>query len=144
MKKLIWLTLLAFASCSSNETTGADPLETDISEVKKPLVSVLELKKKSFKDFFNAQGQVISKEMAYIRPETNGAIKKILIKEGEYVTKGQALFTMSNDLFNSQILELNEQISFAEYLFSKQKTMFEDGVTTEMQLKEAESRLIFS
>ena len=79
--------------------------------------------------------------MAYIRPETNGAIKKILIKEGEYVTKGQALFTMSNDLFNSQILELNEQISFAEYLFSKQKTMFEDGVTTEMQLKEAESRL---
>ena len=141
MKKLIWLTLLAFASCSSNETTGADPLETDISEVKKPLVSVLELKKKSFKDFFNAQGQVISKEMAYIRPETNGAIKKILIKEGEYVTKGQALFTMSNDLFNSQILELNEQISFAEYLFSKQKMMFEDGVTTEMQLKEAESRL---
>ena len=141
MKKLIWLTLLAFASCSSNETTGADPLKTDISEVKKPLVSVLELKKKSFKDFFNAQGQVISKEMAYIRPETNGAIKKILIKEGEYVTKGQALFTMSNDLFNSQILELNEQISFAEYLFSKQKTMFEDGVTTEMQLKEAESRL---
>ena len=68
MKKLIWLTLLAFASCSSNETTGADPLETDISEVKKTLVSVLELKKTSFKDFFNDQGQVISKEMDYKRP----------------------------------------------------------------------------
>ena len=141
MKKLIWLTLLAFASCSSNETTGADPLETDISEVTKPLVSLLELKKKSFKDFFNAQGEVISKEIAYIRAETNGTIKKIIIEEGEYVTKGQPLFAISNDLFNSQILELNEQISFAEYLFSKQKKMFEDGVTTELQLKEAESRV---
>ena len=141
MKKLIWLTLLAFASCIRNEATDADSLEKDISEVKKPLVSVLELRKKSFKDFFNAQGQVISKEMAYIRAETNGTIKKILIEEGEYVTKGQALFAISNDLFNSQILELNEQISFAEYLFSKQKKMFEDGVTTELQLKEAESRV---
>lgn len=141
MKKLIWLTLLAFASCIRNETTDADPLEKDISEVKKPLVSVLELRKKSFKDFFNAQGQVISKEIAYIRAETNGTIKKIIIEEGEYVTKGQPLFAISNDLFNSQILELNEQISFAEYLFSKQKKMFEDGVTTELQLKEAESRV---
>ena len=141
MKKLIWLTLLAFASCIRNETTGADSLEKDISEVKKPLVSVLELRKKSFKDFFNAQGEVISKEIAYIRAETNGTIKKIIIEEGEYVTKGQPLFAISNDLFNSQILELNEQISFAEYLFSKQKKMFEDGVTTELQLKEAESRV---
>ena len=116
-------------------------MEKDISEVKKPLVSVLKLRKKSFKDFFNTQGQVISKEMAYIRAETNGTIKKIQIEEGEYVTKGQALFAISNDLFNSQILELNEQISFAEYLFSKQKKMFEDGVTTELQLKEAESRV---
>ena len=141
MKKLIWLTLLAFASCIRNEATDADSLEKDISEVKKPLVSVLELRKKSFKDFFNAQGQVISKEIAYIRAETNGTIKKIIIEEGEYVTKGQPLFAISNDLFNSQILELNEQISFAEYLFSKQKKMFEDGVTTELQLKEAESRV---
>ena len=46
-----------------------------------------EIKKKSFKDFFNAQGQVISKEMAYIRPEINGTIKSILIKEGQYVNK---------------------------------------------------------
>lgn len=141
MKKLIWLTLLAFASCIRNEATDADSLEKDISEVKKPLVSVLELRKKSFKDFFNAQGEVISKEIAYIRAETNGTIKKIIIEEGEYVTKGQPLFAISNDLFNSQILELNEQISFAEYLFSKQKKMFEDGVTTELQLKEAESRV---
>ena len=141
MKKLIWLTLLAFASCGSNETTSSDPLEVDNSELKKPLISVLKVEKKTFKDFFKAQGSVVSKKMAYVKSEINGAIEKIHIKEGEYVEKGQDLFTISTDLFNAQISEINEQISFAEYVFNKQKTMFEDGVTTEMQLKEAESGL---
>ena len=54
MKKLIWLTLLAFVSCGSNETTSAEPLE-DSFEVKKPLVSILKIEKKTFKDFFKAQ-----------------------------------------------------------------------------------------
>lgn len=141
MKKLIWLTLLAFASCNSNEKTGAEPLKVNSSEVKKPLISVLKVEKRTFKDFFKAQGSVVSKKMAYLKPEINGAIKKIHIKEGEYVEKGQALFTIATDLFNAQISEINEQISFAEYVFNKQKTMFEDGVTTEIQLKEAENGL---
>jgi RND family efflux transporter MFP subunit len=141
MKKLIWLTLLAFASCNSNETTSAEPLEEDSFEVKKPLISVLKVEKKTFKDFFKAQGSVISKKMTYVKPEINGAIEKIHVTEGEYVEKGQALFTIATDLFNAQIAEINEQISFAEYVFNKQKKMFEDGVTTELQLKEAESGL---
>jgi len=141
MKKLIWLTLLTFASCGSNETTSAESLEEDSFEVKKPLISVLKAEKKTFKDFFKAQGSVVSKKMAYVKPEINGAIEKVHITEGEYVEKGQALFTIATDLFNAQIAEINEQISFAEYIFKKQKIMFEDGVTTELQLKEAESGL---
>ena len=141
MKKLIWLTLLALVSCGSKETTSAEPLKEDSFEVKKPLVSILKIEKKIFKDFFKAQGSVVSKKMTYVKPEINGAIEKIHITEGEYVEKGQTLFTIATDLFNAQIAEINEQISFAEYLFKKQKKMFEDGVTTEIQLKEAESGL---
>ena len=141
MKKLIWLTLLAFTSCGSNEKTSPEPLEINSSEVKKPLISILKVKKKTFKDFFKAQGSVVSKKMTYVKPEINGAIEKIHIKEGEYVEKGQALFTIATALFNAQISEINEQISFAEYVFNKQKTMFEDGVTTEIQLKEAKNGL---
>ena len=141
MKKFIWLTLLAFVSCGSDETTSSEPLEENSSEVKKPLISVLKVEKKTFKDFFRTQGSVVSKKMAYVKPEINGAIKKVHITEGEYVEKGQPLFTIATDLFNAQIAEINEQVSFAEYVFNKQKIMFEDGVTTEIQLKEAESGL---
>ena len=140
MKKLIWLILLAFVSCGSDETISAEPLEENSYEVGKPLVSVLKVEK-TFKDFFKAQGSVVSKKMTYVKPEINGAVEKIHVNEGEYVEKGQALFTIATDLFNAQIAEINEQISFAEYVFNKQKTMFEDGVTTEIQLKEAESGL---
>ena len=83
MKKLIWLTLLAVASCNSNETTSAEPLEEDRFKVKKPLISVLKVEKKTFKDFFRAQGGVVSKKMTYVKPEINGAIEKIHVTEGE-------------------------------------------------------------
>ena len=63
MKKLIWLSLLAFASCNSTETNRAELLEADSTEPKKPLISVLKVKKKTFKDFFKAQGSVVSKKI---------------------------------------------------------------------------------
>ena len=141
MRNLIWFTLFFLIGCSNSDTTNGGDNEVKELKNNKPLVSILELKKKSFKDFFYTQGHVISKKMAYVRPEINGTVIKILVEEGDYVKQGVPLFSISNDLFNSQILELNEQVSFAEYLFNKQKTMFEDGVTTELQLREAESRL---
>ena len=54
MKKLIWLTLLTFASCNSNKTTSAETLEEVSFEVKNPLISVLKVERKTFKDFFKA------------------------------------------------------------------------------------------
>ena len=86
MKKLIWLTLLAFASCGNNETTSAEPLEEDEFEVKKPLISVLKVKKKKFK-IFSKSREVLLAKMTYVKPEINGAIEKIHVSEGEYVEK---------------------------------------------------------
>lgn len=141
MRKLIWFALFAFISCNSNEAEVVEPNLEGEAVLNKPLVSVYKVQTKTFRDFFNAQGSVISKEMVYVKPEINGAIQMIHVNEGDYVEKGQDLFTISNDLFNAQIIELNEQISFAEYIYRKQKTMFDDGVTTEIQLKEAENGL---
>jgi RND family efflux transporter MFP subunit len=54
--------------------------------------------------------------------------------------KNQKLVTLSTDLLTSQLNELEQQVSFSEFLFQKQKTLFEDGISTEIQLKEAENR----
>jgi RND family efflux transporter MFP subunit len=49
--------------------------------------------------------------------------------------------SISTDLIDAQISELNSQLSFAKYLFDKQKTLFEDEISSEIQLKEAENNL---
>ena len=121
----------------SNEST------TMKSDIKKsiPLVSVYKVKTSSFNHYHKVQGEVIGKNMAYIRPEINGTVKIIHIKEGDYVRKKQPLITLSTDLLNSQLSEIEQQLSFSDFLFQKQKNLFEDGVATEIQLKEAENRL---
>ena len=40
--------------------------------------------------------EVISKKMAYIKPEINGAIRKVHIEEGEYVDKRATSFYYCN------------------------------------------------
>ena len=141
MRNLVWFSLLLFTACKGGEETDL-AFENEPKElVSKPLVSVYKVEKKNFKHFFNAQGSVTSKEMAYLRPEINGTIKTLFVKEGDYVQKGQKILSISTDLIDAQISELNSQLSFAKYLFDKQKTLFEDEISSEIQLKEAENNL---
>ena len=126
MRNLVWFSLLLFTACKDGEETDL-AFENEPKElVSKPLVTVYKVEKKNFKHFFNAQGSVTSKEMAYLRPEINGTIKTLFVKEGDYVQKGQKILYISTDLIDAQISELNSQLSFAKYLFDKQKTLFED------------------
>jgi RND family efflux transporter MFP subunit len=141
MRNLVWFSLLLFTACKGGEETDL-AFENEPKElVSKPLVTVYKVEKKNFKHFFNAQGSVTSKEMAYLRPEINGTIKTLFVKEGDYVQKGQKILSISTDLIDAQISELNSQLSFAKYLFDKQKTLFEDEISSEIQLKEAENNL---
>lgn len=143
MKKILWIFLLSLVACQNTkvDSKSNEAKESEELNNKKPLVSVYEVKTTSFKDYFHTQGSVVSKEIVYVKPEINGSIKTIHVEEGDYIMKGDSIVTISIDLLSAQIAELNEQISFAEYLFKKQQSMFEEGVSTEMQLKEMESNL---
>lgn len=106
------------------------------------LVSVRKTKKQSFHHFYKVQGSVISKKIAFIRPEINGVVDDIFIQEGDFVKKNQKLISISTKILNSQLSELEQQFSFAQYLFEKQRDLFQDGVATEIQFKEAENNLL--
>jgi RND family efflux transporter MFP subunit len=141
MRNLVWFSLLIFTACQSGEEANFTVEKTPQKMVSKPLVTVYQVEKKNFKHFFNAQGSVTSKEMAYLRPEINGTIKTLFVKEGDYVQKGQNILSIATDLLNAQVSELNSQLSFAKYIFDKQKTLFENEISSEIQLKEAENNL---
>lgn len=143
MIKRIFILALLFSGCSSNEKeVSKEAIESQSESVNLPLVSTYEVIKKPFLHYHEIQGNTVSKSMIYIRPEITGIVTQLPVKEGDYVTKGQLLISMSNTTLVAQVGELEQQLEFASFLFAKQKKLYDDGIGTEIQLKELENNVL--
>ena len=105
-----------------------------------PLVSIQVAEESFFEHFIELQGQISSKKEVVLRAEINGTISSLYVKEGEFIKKGEPILNLSNSLLLAQKEELKEQLDFAKFLLDKQKKLYEDGVGSEIQLKEIQSR----
>lgn len=139
MKNILWFSFLIIVACQSNNEIIISATDNGDNLINKPLVTIVTVQKKKFKHYFNTQGTVITKEMAFLRPELSGVVHTLNIEEGDYVKKGQLIITVSTDVLVAQLAEINEQVLFTEYLFEKQKNLFNEGLSTEIQLKEVEN-----
>ena len=139
MKNILWFSFLIIVACQSNDEIIITATDNGDNLINKPLVSIVTVQKKKFKHYFKTQGSVISKKMAFIRPELSGVVHTLDIEEGDYVQKGQLIITVSTDILVAQLAEINEQVLFTEYLFEKQKNLYNEGLSTEIQLKEVEN-----
>ena len=96
MKKILWISILTLIACQNTKVyeksnEAADKLKNSIIKA----FSVLyEVQTTSFKDYYT-QGSVVSKKIAYIKPEINGSIKTIHVGEGDYIMKG----SYSNNIY---------------------------------------------
>ena len=143
MIKRIFILALLFSGCSSNEKeVSKEAIESQSESVNLPLVSTYEVIKKPFLHYHEIQGNTVSKSMIYIRPEITGIVTQLPVKEGDYVTKGQLLISMSNSTLVAQVGELEQQLEFASFLFAKQKKLYDEGIGTEIQLKELENNVL--
>ena len=143
MIKRILILALLFSGCGSKEKEGSNEvIESPSEAVNLPLVSTYEVIKKPFLHYHEIQGNTVSKSMIYIRPEITGIVTQLTAKEGDYVTKGQLLISMSNTTLVAQVEELEQQLEFASFLFEKQKKLHDDGIGTEIQLKELENNVL--
>ena len=143
MIKRIFILALLFSGCSSNEKeVSKEAIESQSESVNLPLVSTYEVIKKPFLHYHEIQGNTVSKSMIYIKPEITGIVTQLPVKEGDYVTKGQLLISMSNSTLVAQVGELEQQLEFASFLFAKQKKLYDDGIGTEIQLKELENNVL--
>lgn len=117
--------------------------EMDTTQVKElPKVSTIDVKDTVFEHFFEVQGAVKANKNVMVLPEVGGIIRSLRVKEGDYVNKGQVIATFDSDVIASNQKELQEQLNVAEYMYEKQKTLFEKGVGTEMALKQAEGQYL--
>lgn len=106
-----------------------------------PKVTLFETTPLNFEHYFSVQGHLESEQNVLLIPEVGGIVKSLNVKEGELVKKGQIIATFDASMVAANIKELEEQIELASYNFNKQKSLFDQGVGTEFNLKQAEAQL---
>ena len=123
---------------------GADQKEENDTETAKKaepstIVTTIVSELKPFEHYFEIQGHVVSKKNLLVLPEMGGLIQTISVEEGQLVEKGQLIATLSSDILNANMDELEEQLTLAKYVLDKQTKLAEQGLGAEIQLKEATS-----
>jgi membrane fusion protein (multidrug efflux system) len=135
---ILILSMLFMVSC------GADQKEENDTETAKKaepstIVTTIVSELKPFEHYFEIQGHVVSKKNLLVLPEMGGLIQTIAVEEGQLVEKGQLIATLSSDILNANMDELEEQLALAKYVLDKQTKLAEQGLGAEIQLKEATS-----
>lgn len=96
---LLIIPIFLFQNCSNENNSNYDKSQN--IEYEKTEVEIIVLKKQNFFQEIYSNGTIISAETSELRFNTNGQIKKLSVKEGQYVKKGQLLAKL--DLADKQL-----------------------------------------
>jgi membrane fusion protein (multidrug efflux system) len=162
MKKIITITTIALGlfSVSCTEESSLDQLKTKQGELKEEinqiktkialldttsesvilLVTSSEVLVKGFQHKIELQGAVETDQNILINSESAGIIRNIHVKEGQKVTKGQTLITIDAEIIQNSINEINTALEMADYMYDKQLALHEQGLGTEIELKQAKNQ----
>ena len=112
----------------------------DTNQVENTLVvTAEEVQIKDFVHKIEVQGAVETDKNAMINAEASGTIRQVHVKEGQKVSKGQALVTIDAAILSSQIEEVETQLELANFMYEKQKKLMDEGVGTEIEFEQAKS-----
>lgn len=133
---------LAEISTKLNEVDGKIK-DLDSTQVKAlPKVSTITVEQTLFEHYFEVQGAVTANKNVMVLPEVGGIIRSLNVVEGQHINQGQVIATFDSDVIASNEKELEEQLKVAQYMYEKQKTLFEKGVGTELAFKQAEGQYL--
>ncbi len=167
MKKitiLITALLIVFASCHKSSDNDPQQIRKKIAYYKTKITEyqqkINQLQKKlpesknvaavpvhvtvvqytNFKHYLDVTAKIQPIEDAFVNPKTNGEVKKIYVKEGDYVKKGQLLAELDDQIIKNNIEQIKTQLELADSLYQKQKKLYEQGVASEIQYLQAKNR----
>jgi membrane fusion protein, multidrug efflux system len=169
MKKLFFATMvLLLASCSGrvNDKDDREAIIRQISEYKKDVialntkiaelevlleeaegtagavpVSVLKVGPEPFRHYIEVSGTVEAVHSAYISPEINGVISDIHVKEGQRVSKGDLLVTISSNVIESSIREVQTSLDLAKTVYLRQKQLWDQNIGSEISYLQARNNV---
>ncbi len=124
---------------SQIQSLEADLEAQGILERKLRFVSLAEMKPVSFKHFIDLQGQVDADESVAATSKMPGVLKRIHIRNGDQVKRGQLLAELDDAVMRSSLAELDGQLAVATDLYLRQQSLWEQSIGSEVQYIQAKN-----
>ncbi len=99
---------------------------------KKSLVTVLQLKETNFVHTVMLQGIIKTDQNMLLNAEYAGAVKKIHVKEGQKVNKGDLLMTLDDGGLAQNLALQKVQLDLAKTLYERQERLWEQNIGAEI------------
>jgi RND family efflux transporter MFP subunit len=127
---------LNMQSCTDSSGKGNVPRNSEPIPVR-----IMELKKSSGIHVIKASGQLTTDDETILGFKTSGIVSSILVKEGDFVKKGQLLATLDLREINALVSQARHGYEKAQRDFRRVQNLYKDSVVTLEQLQNAEAGL---
>ena len=104
-------------------------------------VAITKLEATTFRHLIEVQAKVEGDENVVVSPEMMGTISRVFVKVGDNVKAGAVLAELENNVYTRSLEELQNARDFANTLFQKQKSLWEQKIGTEVQFLQAKNNL---
>ena len=133
------LILVSFSFYSCGKKTEGETKKED--EKKLTLVKFKTIETSSFSDKFKISGTVKPYATAKVSSEMGGLIVSIPKDKGSYVSSGETVVHLKNELDMAAFNQSLAQVELLRMNYEKQKQLFEENATTEIQYLNAKWQL---
>jgi RND family efflux transporter MFP subunit len=102
-------------------------------------ISVMKLEPQKFSATIDVQAQITGQQNVTASSQAPGVVKRILVQNGQHVSKGQTLAILDAAAIEQQINAQQAQLTLAKQLYDKQQKLWAQNIGTEIQLLQAKA-----
>src|SRR5213594_4472353 len=137
----VWLMALAIAAgaCKKGKAGGPDPAGGGGGAPMGLPVEVVVARTDTVRDEIAATGQIEAVQSIDLRPEVDGRIVDILIREGQEVDQGTPLFKVDDAQLKAQVAQLEAQRDLAQQALARAKELAQQNASSAADLEKAEA-----
>jgi len=116
------------------QVNAGKPVERKIK-----IVGLTEITVAPFRHYIDLQGKVDADESVMATSKMPGALKRVLVKNGDNVSRGQLLAEVDDAVMIKSLAELEGQLTTATDVFNRQKSLWDQKIGTEIQYIQAKN-----
>ncbi|MGL4631049.1 MAG: efflux RND transporter periplasmic adaptor subunit [Leadbetterella sp.] len=95
----------------------------------------------TFEHFVDGTGRLEAENNVWVSPQMGGAITKVYVKIGDFISKGQKIASIDNTIMVNSIQEVEIQLATAKDLLARQKALWDQKIGTEVQYIQAKTNV---